>query len=201
VHPSLKRLNEQATPDMTGQPGVIRDAAGYVNIVLQCGNPDAVGVNGTSIENVLQLVIDRLYRYQATEFACDENGMAVRALERAKFALEERSHLRRRQGVEGTYHPHRSAGLSGGQVLAAGEARPISYGEEVFGDGHYGEARGHRDPFEDGSSARQREEWVAEQLERSSRNAEAREIQAHLPAEVLRPESFSQVEPAEGEGG
>ena len=64
------------------------------------------GVNGTSIENVLELLLRRLEGFQRGPFVCDENGRAIGYLKLAMEALEERTQKREAAGVEGTNQSH-----------------------------------------------------------------------------------------------
>lgn len=91
---------------MDGSPAAVRDAAGFINIKFQCGPVQEKGVNGTSIENVLALLIRRLEGFQEGPFHCRENADAISGLYMAVGALERRTQKRIAAGVEGTNSPH-----------------------------------------------------------------------------------------------
>lgn len=77
-------------------------------ITFQEGPVREVGVNGTSMEVVLQVVLDRLAGYQRGPFPCIENESAFESITAALDALNERTAARREQGVEGINAPHAS---------------------------------------------------------------------------------------------
>lgn len=106
MNEALKNLNQEAQVALDGSGPVARDAAGFINIKFQCGPIKEVGVNGTSIENVAQLLIDRLEGFQKGPFKCESNQKAITALKMAIEALEERTRKRQAQGVEGTNQAH-----------------------------------------------------------------------------------------------
>lgn len=106
MNDALRNLNSEAQEAMDGSPATSRDAAGFVSIKWQLGPIQEHGVNGTSIENVLALVIQRLEGFQRGPFACRENAMAIEHLNDAVEALETRTRLRQQRGVEGTNQPH-----------------------------------------------------------------------------------------------
>lgn len=102
AHESLRNLNQQEQETLDGSPSTVRDAAGYVNIKFQCGPVQEHGVNGTSIENVIDLLVARLEGFQKGPFACRTNALAITNLQQARMWLEERTRERERRGVEGT---------------------------------------------------------------------------------------------------
>lgn len=106
MHEALRNLNTEKQATMDGSPAVMRDEAGFINVKFQHGPVGKYGVNGTSIENVLDLLIDRLVGFQAGNFRCEENARAISYLEAAINVLEERTQKRVEQGVEGTYQSH-----------------------------------------------------------------------------------------------
>lgn len=57
--------------------------------------------NGCSNEAVMAVVIDRLKGFQAGQFACRENEMALIHLEQALMWLQRRTRSRIQRGVEG----------------------------------------------------------------------------------------------------
>lgn len=63
----------------------------------------AVGVQGWTNEAVLAVVIDRLEGFQAGDFACDTNQIALDACRSALLSLELRTKDRKTRGVEGKH--------------------------------------------------------------------------------------------------
>lgn len=106
MNDALRNLNSEAQEALDGSPATSRDAAGFVNIKWQLGPIQERGVNGTSIENVLALVIQRLEGFQHGPVACAENVIALEHLKSAVAALELRTLKRTSRGVEGTLKPH-----------------------------------------------------------------------------------------------
>jgi hypothetical protein len=72
-------------------------------IVFQNGTIPEVGVNGLTHEVLLAVLIDRLRCFQAGQFACRENALALTKLEEAMQWLHQRTVNRLRRGVEGTH--------------------------------------------------------------------------------------------------
>lgn len=107
MNDALRALNSEQQEAMDGSPACVRDAAGYINIKFQCGPIGEVGVNGTSIENVIDLLVNRLEGFQAGEFRCRENALAITHLQDAQNWLERRTRNRITQGVEGTNKGHK----------------------------------------------------------------------------------------------
>lgn len=60
------------------------------------------GVNGTSNEALLAIVIHRLKCFQRGQFSCDENGKALFHVKEALRWLDIRTGSREKRGVEGT---------------------------------------------------------------------------------------------------
>ncbi|MCU5706132.1 hypothetical protein OCF67_18295 [Bacillus wiedmannii] len=78
----------------------------YIKIKFQEGPIQENGVNGAQIEEVIQVLHDRLQGFQNGGFPCNENTMAMHHLKRAKKWLDERTAKRKAQGVEGKYEKH-----------------------------------------------------------------------------------------------
>lgn len=102
MNDNLRNLNQKQQETLDGSTAAIRDVAGFVNIKFQCGPIKEHGVNGTSIENVIDLLIERLNGFQMGPFRCRENALAITKLQEAIMWLEFRTQRRMRQGVEGT---------------------------------------------------------------------------------------------------
>lgn len=77
----------------------------YINIKFQRGPIKEHGVNGTTMEAVLQVITDRLEGFQKGPFACEENDRALAHIDSALEALRERTSKRLDRGVEGTNKP------------------------------------------------------------------------------------------------
>lgn len=89
-----------------------RPAGGYVkgigiDITWQDGplgrGDDRVGPNGAFVETVIAAALQRLQHYNATEFRCRENSLAITHLEDALHWLHHRTADREQRGVEGTH--------------------------------------------------------------------------------------------------
>lgn len=72
----------------------------YVN--FQNGPIKENGVNGTTQEALLTIVIDRLRSFQAGPYACRENAISLTHCEEALMWLQSRTRAREARGVEGT---------------------------------------------------------------------------------------------------
>jgi len=72
---------------------------------FQNGPIAEAGVNGVTQEILLAIVIDRLAAFQAGNFACRENAVALTHIETALLWLEKRTRDRIRRNVEGVYKP------------------------------------------------------------------------------------------------
>ena len=59
--------------------------------------------NGAFVEDIIAAAIDRLKYYQRSQFASDYNARALRSLEEALVALNERTADRECRDVEGTH--------------------------------------------------------------------------------------------------
>lgn len=71
-------------------------------ISFQNGPIQEAGVNGISGEAILAIVIDRLRYFQAGQFSCRENAVALTHAETALMWLQKRTRDRLARGVEGT---------------------------------------------------------------------------------------------------
>lgn len=61
----------------------------------------ALGRNGVTTEELLNVLIDHLQGFQRGKFACRENAIALTNIETAKLWINERARLRTEQGVKG----------------------------------------------------------------------------------------------------
>jgi hypothetical protein len=64
---------------------------------------DRLAPNGAFVETVIRSALQRLEYYQATQFRCRENALAIIGLEDALRALKSRTKRRESDGTEGTY--------------------------------------------------------------------------------------------------
>lgn len=72
------------------------------DIRFQNGPIQEAGVNGISNEALIAVVIDRLRSFQAGQYACRENAIALTHCEDALMWLQKRTRDRMARGVEGT---------------------------------------------------------------------------------------------------
>src|SRR5437879_1825439 len=70
-------------------------------IGFQEGPIQDVGVNGISNEALIAIVIDRMRGFQAGDYKCRENALALTKLEEAMMWLQKRTRDRMARGVEG----------------------------------------------------------------------------------------------------
>lgn len=81
------------------QPGA-RELGTQFRFKFQQGDP-AQQVNGVTDEALLAIVIDRLEMFEAGEFHCLHNEVALGHLRQALWALQARTLDRKKRGVEG----------------------------------------------------------------------------------------------------
>ncbi len=84
----------------------------FINIVFQHGHPNEVGINGCRIEDVIDVLVDRLLAFQGRDLACEENAAALEHLHHAREAMLVRRRRRETQGVVNTQQSHESADLA-----------------------------------------------------------------------------------------
>jgi hypothetical protein len=80
----------------------------FISIQFQSGQVAQGGINGCRIEDVIDLLIDKLRDYQVGNLACAENEETMDYLELAKLGQLRRRKLRQDQGVYNTLRPHES---------------------------------------------------------------------------------------------
>lgn len=92
--------------DLTRNTAALQASENYPDdsavIMFQCGPINEHGVNGTTQEVLIAIVIDRLRSFQAGPFACPENADALAHATEALEALKSRTKARMARGVEGT---------------------------------------------------------------------------------------------------
>jgi len=74
----------------------------FGKIKFQKGPVKESGVNGCFQEDLIVIVIDRLQSFQAGDYACRENALALTKMEEALMWLNSRTADRQVRGVEGT---------------------------------------------------------------------------------------------------
>ena len=91
-------------PDLAGAGQVVERP--FIRVVFQSGLPKDVGINGCRVENVIDVAVERLIRYQEGVLACAENESAIRHLRLAREDLELRMRRRQEHGVLNTMAQH-----------------------------------------------------------------------------------------------
>lgn len=94
---------------MDGSDGIVCQP--FIHILFQRGPAPEVGVNGCRLEDVLEVLTQRLLDHQGRELACEENATALFHLEAAREALLLRRRRREEQGLLNTTGKHHSIGL------------------------------------------------------------------------------------------
>lgn len=79
-----------------------KDKTAHTTISFQNGPILEAGVNGISGESLVAIVIDRLRSFQAGQFACRDNAVALTHFEEGLMWLQKRTRDRLARGVEGT---------------------------------------------------------------------------------------------------
>ena len=90
--------NHHYSVSTTQQPSTILG-----EVKFQDGAIKEFGVNGVMNEDLIAMVIDRLYGFQESKFKCRENAIAITKLEEALLWLRKRTMDRERRQVEGTH--------------------------------------------------------------------------------------------------
>jgi hypothetical protein len=105
-------LTEEHVIDEDGHPSGGATFAEGLSIRWQEGplgrGEDRVAPNGAFVETVIAAARGRLAFYQRVSggrFACEENALAIEALDAAAEALEARTRDREAREVEGTHQP------------------------------------------------------------------------------------------------
>lgn len=80
-----------------------RQANFPLDILFQNGPINEAGINGVTQEVLLAIVADRLRSFQAGQYACRENALALTKIEEAQHWLHSRTLARMQRGVEGTH--------------------------------------------------------------------------------------------------
>jgi hypothetical protein len=81
----------------------------YIKITFQHGPVPEVGINGCRVEDVIEVLVQKLLDFQGRDLACEENAQALYHLEMAREAMLLRQKRRLEQGVINTREPHKPA--------------------------------------------------------------------------------------------
>lgn len=79
------------------------DIRELLTVSFQNGPIQEFGVNGTTNEALIAIVIDRMRSFQSGNYACRENALALTHLETALMWLQKRTRDRIARNVEGTH--------------------------------------------------------------------------------------------------
>ena len=79
------------------------DGEELLRVSFQNGLIKEFGVNGTSNEALLAIVIDRLRGFQSGDYRCRENALALTKLEESLMWLQKRTRDRINREIEGTH--------------------------------------------------------------------------------------------------
>jgi hypothetical protein len=85
--------------------GVVRDDYGFINIKFQLGNAMKVGQNGTTIQELMELLLSRLNKFQATEMHDEYTNHVIFELKKVLDILDRRITERMERGVYGERIP------------------------------------------------------------------------------------------------
>lgn len=99
-------MTEAEQQQMDGSSARVTDAAGYIDIKFQLGPLREQGANGTTIAEVIEVLVTRLEGFQNSPLRCRENALAITHLQDAQNSLARRTQSRIAKGVEGTNSPH-----------------------------------------------------------------------------------------------
>jgi hypothetical protein len=80
----------------------------HINITFQHGHPGDSGVNGCRVEDVIDVLVDKILNFQGRDLGCEENATALYHLDLAREALLLRRRRRESQGVLGGPDKHKS---------------------------------------------------------------------------------------------
>ena len=76
---------------------------GSQGVKFQNGPIKEFGINGITNEALIAIVLDRLRGFQAGDFKCRENALAITNIEQGLLWLNARTKERTERGVEGTH--------------------------------------------------------------------------------------------------
>jgi hypothetical protein len=103
----MQELFEEAELSLIPDVQINFEDPKYVVIKFQEGTVEEVGVNGVQIEDIIDILVERLQGFQNGGFPCRENALAITHLQEAQNWLYRRTMERKKQGVEGKYVKHK----------------------------------------------------------------------------------------------
>lgn len=110
--------NMERFRSMDGSDGLVTRP--FIQVIFQHGAVPEVGINGCRVEDVIEVLQERLLDHQGRDLACDENAVALYHLAAAHEALVHRRRRREQQGVLNTREGHVSAPMQ--ELLAEAES-------------------------------------------------------------------------------
>ncbi len=96
--------NMEAFRSLDGSDSLVETP--FIRIVFQHGKAEEMKNNGCRIEDVIEVLQNRLLDHQGRGLACEENATALFHLESAREALILRRRRREQQGVLNSGKPH-----------------------------------------------------------------------------------------------
>lgn len=99
--------NMEAFRSLDGSDGFVKKP--FIHIEFQRGSVAEHGLNGCRVEDVIEVLQNRLLDHQGRSLACEENAEALLHLELAREALVKRRRRREDQGVLDTPEKHSSS--------------------------------------------------------------------------------------------
>ncbi len=80
----------------------------HIKIEFQHGDPNIEGINGCRIEDVLDVITEKLLDFQGRDLNCKENAEALMQVDKAREILILRRRRREQQGLIGKRKKHTS---------------------------------------------------------------------------------------------
>jgi len=96
----LKNLTEEKQEILDGSPAHIQKS--HIDIKFQLVPVKENGINGCQIDDIIQILIERIEGFQKGPFAGRENAIVITKLQEAQHWLEHRTRDRERRNVEET---------------------------------------------------------------------------------------------------
>jgi len=89
---------------LDGNPAVVESE--FIKVTFQHGDPAVEGINGCRIEDLIDVVVEKLLDFQGRDLSCEENATALYHLDLAREALLLRRRRRENQGLIGQRSKH-----------------------------------------------------------------------------------------------
>ena len=103
----LGKFEAQNTKDEKGNPTGGHVSGVGLSITWQDGplgrGKERKEPNGAFVETVIAAAMQRLEFYQASQFKCTQNELAIKKLKQALDYLDQRTKMREKAGTEGTH--------------------------------------------------------------------------------------------------